>query len=281
MTVGVFDSGVGGLSVLLPLLEHVPDRSFLYVADQAWCPYGSRPAVEIQERSIAVTDALRGRGASLVVVACNSASSAALTTLRERFPATPFVGMEPAVKPAAERTRSGHVGVLATAATARGERLARLIDRFGRGVTVHVHVPDGLVELIETGAGESDQTAALLAPVFHRWRSAGVDTVVLGCTHFPFARGTVERLLGPDVEVIDPAPAVARHAARLLNQTRAAAAQGPVLCPTGTVPVSTPVIFLTTGNPDTLRVAIRRLAGERVAHDASFGRLDAPNLRPA
>ena len=259
---------MGGLSVLLPLIELIPGGRFVYVADQAWCPYGPRPIPEIRQRSIAVTQSLLDLGATLIVVACNSASSAALTTLRERFPTTPFVGMEPAVKPAAERTRTGRVGVLATAATARGERLARLIDRFGRDVTVHVHVPTGLVELIEAGAGESDQSAALLAPTFHAWHGAGVDTVVLGCTHYPFARGTVERLLGPDVAVIDPAPAVARQSARLLGEPP----------PEAPEPSLT---FLTSGDPHTLRTAVRRLAGERVADNASFGQLDAANLRSA
>jgi glutamate racemase len=266
VTVGVFDSGVGGLSVLVPLLEQVPCGSFLYLADQAWCPYGPRPASEIRTRSVAVSEALLQAGAQLIVVACNSASSAALSTLRERFPDTPFVGMEPAVKPAAERTRTGHVGVLATAATARGERLARLIDRFGRGVTVHVHVPTGLVELIEAGAGQSDQATALLAPTFRRWRTAGVDTVVLGCTHYPFARATVESLLGPDVEVIDPAPAVARQAMRVLGEL-----------PANGAPRERTLTFLTTGDPAALETAVRRMAGAHIADVASFR--DAAHLR--
>ena len=270
MTVGLFDSGVGGLSVLLPLIHQVPQSHFLYLADQAWCPYGPRPAADIRQRSFAITESLLHRGAHLIVVACNSASSAALSALRQRFPDTPFVGMEPAVKPAAQRTRTGHVGVLATATTARGERLANLIDRFGRDLHIHVHVPTGLVELIEAGAGESDQTAALLAPVLHRWRNAGVDTVVLGCTHYPFARRTIELLLGPDVDVIDPAPAVARQAARVLGELPATQA-----------PPARSVSFLTTGDPEVLRAAVRRLAGDPLADDASFETLDASHLRPA
>ena len=250
-------------------MKLVPRARIIYVADQAWCPYGPRPAADIRQRSFSITEALLHRGAHLIVVACNSASSAALSALRERFPDNPFVGMEPAVKPAAERTRTGHVGVLATATTARGERLANLIDRFGRNLQIHVHVPTGLVELIEAGAGESDQIASLLAPVFRRWRSAGVDTVVLGCTHYPFARRTIELLLGPDVEVIDPAPAVARQAARVLGELATEA------------PPARSLTFLTTGDSEALRTAVRRLAGDPLADDASFESLDASHLRPA
>jgi len=270
--VGVFDSGLGGLSVLLPLVQLLPGRTFVYAADQAWCPYGPRPVTEIRERSIAMSAALLAQRAALVVVACNTASSAALAALRERYPGTPFVGMEPAVKPAAAQTRSGHVGVLATTTTARSERLAKLIDRYGRGVKVHVHVPEGLVELIEAGVIESDQTAALLAPVLRRWCMAGVDTVVLGCTHYPFARRTIERLLGPEVEVIDPAPAVARQAARVLGRTGEG---GPGEVASGTGQIT----FLTTGDPVAFRTAVCRLAGEYVADSASFGKLDAAHLR--
>ncbi len=193
-----------------------------------------------------------------------------------RYPRVPFVGMEPAVKPAAARTQTGHVGVLATAATAQGERLARLIDHFGRGVTVHVYVPEGLVELVEAGNGESDESAALLAPALHRWMEAGVDTVVLGCTHYPFARITIERLLGDRAEVIDPGPAVARQAARVLADHAPHAA-------TRVVPSHAKTVFLSSGDPHALRIAIRRLAGVRLTEDATFDTLhnDATHLRSA
>jgi glutamate racemase len=270
MTIGIFDSGVGGLSVLFPLLELLPNQSVLYAADQAFCPYGPRPANEIRDRSFAVTHALLDLGASPIVVACNTATSVALTALRERWPDVPLVGMEPAVKPAAERTRTGHVGVLATAATARSERLARLIDRFGRNVSVHVHVPTGLVELIEAGLGESDQAAALLAPTLHRWAALGVDAIVLGCTHYPFARATIERLVGPTVEVIDPAPAVARRTVEVLRQTGGATRRAGVT-------------FLTTADPGVLEIMLHRLAPS-LAATATFGSLHtthAPHLRSA
>jgi len=274
--IGVYDSGVGGLSVLLPLRELLPNVEVIYAADQAWCPYGPRSAEVIRERAFAVTDVLVKRGSGAIVVACNAASTAALGALRTRYPEVPFIGMEPAVKPAAAQTQTGHVGVLATVATAQGERLARLIDRFGRGVTVHVHVPEGLVELVEAGAGESDASAALLAPVLHQWMEAGVDTVVLGCTHYPFARKTIERLLGNRAEVIDPGPAVARQTARVLAHRAQRVAMHVVTSQARTV-------FLTSGDPHALRSAIRRLAGGRMAEDATFDTFhsDATHLRSA
>ena len=279
MTVGVFDSGVGGLSVLVPLIERIPHADFLYAADQAWCPYGPLPPHQIRARSLAMAQALIHRGASLIVVACNSASSAALADLRTRLPSIPFVGMEPAVKPAAARTKSGHVGVLATAATAEGERLATLIDRFGHGVHIHVHVPEGLVQLIESGAGESEEAAELLAPVCAAWRVAGVDVVVLGCTHYPFARRTLERLLGPDVEVIDPAPAVARQAARVYGERFPSAGEQ-------RGDRERVLTFLTTGDPTQLRETITHLAGGTLLDGARFEALrmnddDAARLRSA
>ncbi|CAA9233466.1 MAG: Glutamate racemase [uncultured Chloroflexi bacterium] len=267
--IGVFDSGVGGLSVLLPLRRLLPAEDVVYVADQAWCPYGPKPPQLIRDRSYAIVEALLARGAKLIVVACNAASTAALSALRERYPAVPFVGMEPAVKPAAERTNTGHVGILATAMTARGERLAQLIDRFGRGVTVHVTVPHGLVELVEQGLGESDVTAALLAPTLHEWHEAGVDAVVLGCTHYPFARGVIERLAGSQITVIDPGPAVARQTQRVLDET---GLTRPV-APSPSAPEGA-TTFLTTAEPAELRIAVRRLAGAALADSAAFGYLD-------
>jgi glutamate racemase len=220
---GLLDSGVGGVSVLRHLRRLVPGEGIVYAADTAWCPYGPRPAAVVRERVEAVVEALRAREAKLVVVACNSASAVALEGLRRRWPALPFVGTEPAVKPAALWSRTGKVGVLATSTTARGAPLARLIERFAgsRGVTVRVAVPEGLVELVERGAGDSGAAEDILRPILEGWRAAGVDVVVLGCTHYPFARRAIERLVARwgehRMEVLDPAPAVARQAARLLD----------------------------------------------------------------
>ena len=195
--------------MLRHLRRLVPGEGIVYAADTAWCPYGPRPAGEVQARVERVVQSLREREAKLVVVACNSASAVALETLRRRWPRLPFVGTEPAVKPAALRSRTRRVGVLATSTTARGAPLARLIERFAdpQGVTVEVAVPEGLVELVESGEGNSGPRRRCCG---RSWRAGrrGVDVVVLGCTHFPFARRAIERLVtqggGAGMEILDP-----------------------------------------------------------------------------
>jgi glutamate racemase len=259
--IGVFDSGVGGLSVLRHLRELVPERDVAYAADTAWCPYGPRPANVVRQRAEVMTRALIGRGAVEIVVACNSASTAALAYLRSRFPEVPFVGMEPAVKPAAAQTQTGAIGVLATATTAKGETLAQLVDRFGRGVAVHVAVPEGLVELVEEGRGDSPEADALLRPIMDEFAAQRVDVIVLGCTHYPFARAAIERLAGPGVTVIDPAPAVARQAVRVLAEVSSG------YRPTDVVGR---LAFLTSGEPAELRRAVERLMPPGWADGATY-----------
>lgn len=255
--IGVFDSGIGGLSVLRPLCQLLPTEDVIYVADAAWCPYGPKSADVVRWRVAEITQALIAQGAKLVVIACNSATTAALTSVRLRYWQTPFVGMEPAVKPAAAQTRSGSIGVLATAVTAGGEALARLVDRFGRGVAVHVAVPEGLVELVEAGLGNSSEAETLLRPIVSRWSDLGVDLIVLGCTHYPFARRAIERLAGPAVRVIDPAPAVAKQAVRVLAASRPPASRPPAERPAGGHVGR--LSFLTSGDPATLRQAVERV----------------------
>lgn len=258
MTVLVFDSGVGGLSVLRQLRTELPDEDVLYAADGAWCPYGPKPAELLRRRIHTLLEALVGPETRGLVVACHTASTLVLGELRARWPGLPVVGIEPAVKPAAARTDSGAIGVLATATTATGEALARLVDRFGSGLAVHVAVPEGLVELIEAGHGDSTEAEALLRPIVERWRAARVDTVVLGCTHYPFALAAIRRVAGPGVQVVDPAPAVARQAARVI----------------GTGGGSGRSRFVTTGDPGELRRVAAQLVPEPWVVEAEFRRLD-------
>ncbi len=213
--VGVFDSGVGGLSVLREIVRQLPHQDVLYFADSAHVPYGSRSLREIQSFSSSITSFLAGRGVDVVVVACNTASAAALYHLRARFK-LPIVGMEPAVKPAVERTQSQHVGVIATPATFQGELFARLVARFGHDVAIHTQVCAGLVERVEAGQTEDPATVALLRAYLDPMLEAGIDSLVLGCTHYPFLRPAIEQIVGPDVQIIDPAPAVARQTGRVL-----------------------------------------------------------------
>lgn len=215
--IGVFDSGVGGLSVLREIVRRLPCEDVLYVADTAHCPYGLRPLAEIRELSHAVTRFLVARGAKLIVVACNTASAAALQWLRQQFD-VPFVGMVPAVKPASAQTHTGVVGVLATPATVQGELYAEVVERFARGVRVIQSTGTGLVEAVETGRLEDPKTEALLRHHLEPLLAANVDTIVLGCTHYPFLIPLIRRVAGPRVAILDPAPAVARQTMRVLQE---------------------------------------------------------------
>lgn len=216
--VGVFDSGVGGLSVVAELMAQLPAQPLIYLADQANAPYGQRSLDEIRELSDGITRFLLDQGAHVIVIACNTASAAALHWLRSQYPRVPFVGMEPAVKPAAERTRTRHIGVMATPATFQGELFINLIDRFGTHVTVHTQVCPELVPLVEAGELATDRARAAVVRYVAPLLEAGVDELVLGCTHYPFLRPLIEAAAGPHVEIIDPAPAVARQVGRVLTR---------------------------------------------------------------
>jgi glutamate racemase len=217
---GLFDSGLGGLSVLRAVRARLPQASIIYFGDNGHIPYGARPLSQVREFSYAITHFLIAHGAQVIVVACNTASAAALASLRQapEFSGLPFVGMEPAVKPAAEVTRSGVVGVLATPATFQGELYASVVERFAQGVTVLQEVCPGLVQQIEAGEVDSPATAAMLRRWLQPMLARGIDALVLGCTHYPFVIPTIERICGPGVRVIDPAPAVARQVARVCER---------------------------------------------------------------
>lgn len=215
--IGIFDSGVGGLAVLAEVRRLLPGEDVLYYADTASFPYGPRPRDEVRARSEAVTRELLARGAKLIVVACNTATSAAVAHLRATFD-VPFVGTEPALKPAAERTRTGHVALLVTPGTARGEKLSALINIHGDDVEVHVIEAPGLAEAVESGVLESPQTIELVRRFADETRKAGADILALGCTHYAFLRHAFERELGASVAIIEPSEAIARQVARVLDE---------------------------------------------------------------
>ncbi len=189
----------------------------IYFGDQGHVPYGARSMDEIQKFSEEITKFLLRHNSKLIVVACNTASAAALTYLRERFPEVPFVGMEPAVKPAAETTKTGKVGVLATPATFQGALYASVVERFGAGVELFQHTCPGLVGQIEKGDLDSNVTRAILEDALFPMLEKNIDTVVLGCTHYPFVIPLIQQIVGENTRVIDPAPSVARQAKRLLE----------------------------------------------------------------
>lgn len=239
--IGLFDSGVGGLSVWREVAGLLPDSGLIYVADQAYCPYGSRSLAEIRDRAERVARFLLQEGADLLVVACNTASAAALGYLRETF-TVPIVGMEPALKPAVEQTHSGRVAVMATPATFQGEPFARLMARFAHGVEVVLQPCPGLVEQVEQGDLHGLLTHQLLQGYLADLPARGVDELVLGCTHYPFLRPSIEHIVGPAITVIDPAPAVARQVQRVWQQL---SPQPPATTP--------PRRFITTGDPAILQ----------------------------
>ena len=216
--IAIFDSGVGGLSVYRHIRSLLPNESIIYIADQKHVPYGPRTQQKLIQLSRAITRFLLSQQAKMVVVACNTATAAALKDLRAQFPEIPFVGMEPAVKPAAQQTKSGKVGVLATVQTLSSERYASLMHRFASHVQVLENPCVGLVDKIEAGEISVNGTEALLRSCLNPMLASGVDTVVLGCTHYPFVLPLIEEIVGTAVTIIDPAPAVARQTARIVQK---------------------------------------------------------------
>jgi len=216
--IALFDSGVGGLTVLNAVRRRLPAESLLYLADTAHIPYGEKSSEWIVARSLALCETLLIEGAKAIVVACNTATSAAAVILRERF-TVPIIALEPAIKPAAALTRTGVIGVLATPATAEGARLAGLIAQHAQGCRVWVQPCPGLVEAIEANQG-SGPIRELLARLIEPLLDAGADTLVLGCTHYPLVADEIRAIVGPQVSLLDSAEAVARELERRLTVDR-------------------------------------------------------------
>jgi glutamate racemase len=248
--IGVFDSGVGGLSVLREIRRELPSEDLLYVADTANAPYGDRDAAFIRERALAVVARLIEARVKAVVVACNTATGLAVDALRQRYD-LPIVAIEPAVKPAALHTRSGVIGVLATTQTLASERFSKLVATHAAGVTVLTQPSPGLVDRVEAGDLSSDETRMLVTRYVGPIVARGADSIVLGCTHFPFLRAAIESVAGPSVAIIDPAVAVAREVRRRLDAAGLLAPE----THRGTERV------WTTGSPDKTREVVAALWG--------------------
>lgn len=213
--IGIFDSGVGGLSVFREIRKILPEQSYIYYSDNAHCPYGDKSQEYIIDRAREITRLLISKGAEIIVVACNTATAAAITTLRQEFPVK-FIGMEPAIKPAAALTRTGVVGVLATAGTLKADKYQNTRERWGDNIQIAEHVGQGFVELVEDGNTDGQEAEETVETCIEPLLDAGADTIVLGCTHYPFLSTTIQKVaarLVPerDVIIIDPAPAVAKH----------------------------------------------------------------------
>lgn len=251
--IGIFDSGIGGLSVLREVRRQLPDEDLIYIADQAHVPYGNRSREEVFGFSAGIVRYLFKMQAKLVIIACNTASAVALADLRAKYPSLPFVGMEPAVKPAAAETSTGVVGVLATPATFQGDLYASTVERFAKGVKIIQDTCPGLVKQIEAGRIASQETREILQRALHPMLEEGVDEIVMGCTHYPFVIPLIKEIVGEGVEVIDPAPAVARQVERLLNEyDLRKGKQGEAM-----------VSFYTTGETERLDTLLKTLLGRK------------------
>lgn len=273
--IGVFDSGEGGLSVLKEITRLLPEAEYVYYSDNAHCPYGEKSPEYIQDRARAITERLLAEGADVIVVACNTATAAAISVLRAEYSDASsqevrdrvqkltggrhdhicFIGMEPAVKPAALGTRTGVVGVLATAGTLKGSKYLKTKESVDDQVNVFEHVGRGFVELVEegrlSGSEAEDVVKASLGPLL----SAGADIIVLGCTHYPFLLPVLQKVAGPDIRFIDPAPAVARQLVHVLERDgmlSAGEASSALARNASAVPSSPHVKLLSSGDPEPL-----------------------------
>lgn len=255
--IGVFDSGVGGLSVLREIRRTLPHEDFLYVADLAAAPYGDQPAALITARAQAIVEFFLSENVKAVVVACNTATAVAVKSLRARYPIA-IVAMEPAVKPAVELTQSRVVGVLATSQTLASERYARLAEKFGGDVTIIPQPCPELVALVENAELNGPAVEAVIARYVTPLLQRGADTMVLGCTHYPFLISSIKAVAGPNVRLIDPASAVARELRRRLEADALLSNQ------TGTGSEQ----FWSSGQPDQVASVVSKLWGRAIKMSA-------------
>lgn len=234
--IGVYDSGVGGLSVFREIYKLLPEEKYIYFSDNGYCPYGYKTAKFVRERAEFVTEYLLRNGADIIVIACNTATSAAIKYLRKNYAddSNPevrervlaltdgrkdhirFIGMEPAVKPAAALTKSGVIGILATSGTLSGKKYLNTRDTYGKNIEVQESVGKGFVKQVENFALDTPETEAIVRESLDPLLEAGADVIVLGCTHYPFLRPVIRRIVGPEVKIINPAPAVARQTIKIL-----------------------------------------------------------------
>lgn len=247
--VGIFDSGVGGLSVAREIRRELPSEHLLYVADTAYVPYGDKTEDAVRARTLRIGEWMQAQGAKVFVVACNTASGAALEALRETL-SIPVIGLEPALKPAVRESATGRVGVMATTGTCGSARLQRLVDNYANGATVVRQPCPGLADLVEDGVLSGPELEARMAEYVAPLREAEVDTVVLGCTHYVFVRDAIQQAL-PGVRLLDSSAAIARRTRQILDGSNALAPAGP-----GSVRI------FTTGDPAAAQRIVHRLWGE-------------------
>lgn len=252
--IGVFDSGVGGLWILKYLKEKLPDYNYVFFADQEHVPYGERSMEQIRNFSEEITKFLISKNCKIIVVACNTASAASLKYLREKFPDIYFVGMEPAIKPAVENTHTGKVGVLATPATFQGELYNSVVEKFAKNVEIFKDTCSGLVSQIEEGNLTGIETQKILNRALLPMLEKNIDTVVLGCTHYPFVMDLIKNIVGDNVKVIDPTPAIVRQVFHVLDEKKLLVK---ILNKDGNLPI---VNIFTSGNIENINNVLAKLS---------------------
>ena len=231
--IGIFDSGIGGLSVLREVRKLLPCEDYIYFSDNAYCPYGQKDTSLIIDRAQEISDFLVFKGADVIIVACNTATGAAISTLRAEYSSPndrvkmlskgrldhiKFIGMEPAIKPAAQQTRSGVVGVLATAGTLAASKYRNTKESLKDSVTIVEHEGEGFVEQVESLDWTSENARKVVEACLRPLLDKGADCIVLGCTHYPFLSGMIQDIAGPEVKVIDSAPAIAKQLLRIIKE---------------------------------------------------------------
>ncbi|NOZ47249.1 MAG: glutamate racemase [Chlorobi bacterium] len=240
--IGIFDSGVGGLSVWKEVVQLLPNESIVYFADSLNCPYGSKKVKQIIELTDKSIKLLLKENCKLIIVACNTATAAAINYLRTNYK-IPFVGMEPATKPAAIKTQTNSIGILATEGTFNGELFKNTSNEYAKNISLHLQIGYGLVELVEDGFFKGDKINKLLKKYLLPMLENNADNVVLGCTHFPFLKDSIQKIVGDKVRLIDPAPAIAKRTKFLLEENE-------LLAKNNNKPKYS---FFTTGNNTTLQ----------------------------
>ena len=251
--IGVFDSGIGGVSILSEIRQLLPHEDIIYLADSAYCPYGTKGVEVIRERTLKITDFLRANEAKAVVVACNTACSAGLDQVRITHPAIPIVGVEPAVKPAHAITRNGKIGILSTNLTLQGQKFSLLVEKFGNGVEIMTQPAPGLADLVDQGKKDEPETHEILNRFLEPLLERDIDTLVLGCTHYPFLKDAITKICGPSVVLLDTGLAVARQTERVLRYRGILNSDN-----NGTVN------FYTTGNAENVKHVLETVWNEEV-----------------
>lgn len=255
--IGIFDSGVGGLSVLQHVHQLLPHEHILYIADSGYAPYGCQDDSFVEQRSRVITEHLIAQGAKAIVIACNTATASIIESFRQQY-GIPFIGIEPGIKPAIAMTKNGHIGIMATTGTLSSTRYSELRQRFGDSVKVHNQACPGLADQVEAGLLDDPDTMQLLKKYLSILEKKQVDTIVLGCTHYSFLITQIKKIMGPSIQLVDTSYAIAEQLERVLEQEKSK-----------NKAVSGSINYYTTGSIDNIKSTINSLLG----YEVSVGRL--------